>query len=142
MEFKVIIYLIGGVLYFVYKQYEKLQKEAVSRKAKLEGEIKPYVQPAAVEIQKPLQRVKSERQQLDAESARLRELNKMRSAKTPKPFFDKPEHVNSVFSQSDDSSLASRAMAVTAAQDENFVRDEIDIRKMILYSELLKRPAW
>ncbi|MEO8150881.1 MAG: hypothetical protein ABI723_24825 [Bacteroidia bacterium] len=142
MEFKILIYIIGAVIYFVYKQFQKLQREAVKRQAQLTGEMKPFIQPVAVEIQKPLQRVKSERQELDTESARVRAQNKMRSSKTPKPFFEKPEHVISVFTDPKYNTPGSTGIAVSSPLSENILPEEIDIRKMILYSELLRHPAW
>jgi hypothetical protein len=142
MEFKILIYLIGAVIYFVFKQYQKLQKEALKRKVLLKDEITLNPKPIVPEILKPVQKVKVQRQQMDAESARLRERNKMQSAKTPKPFFETPEHYISSLSDKKNMGQVSASANVLSGSDENNMHEGIDIRKMILYSELLKRPAW
>ena len=36
MEFKVILYLLIGIGYFLYRQYQKLQADALERKGKIE----------------------------------------------------------------------------------------------------------
>ena len=142
MEFKILIYLIGAVIYLVFKQYQKLQKEALKRKTLLQDEMTLNPKPFVPEVIKPVQKVKVERQQMDAESARLREQKRMRSAKTPKPFFETPEHYIPALNDKGSFGQVSTSAAVISSSDEKYIHEEIDIRKMILYSELLKRPAW
>ena len=41
MEFKVILYILIGIGYFLYRQYQKLQADALERKGKIEVSQKP-----------------------------------------------------------------------------------------------------
>lgn len=146
MEFKLLVYLIGGIVYFVYKQYQKLQKEALNRKQELQPLEKQVPEPILVEAAKPTPRVKAERQQIERENSIKRLQNKMVKQKASKPFFEKPEHVISVF----ESNSSNSGIFNTAILDDEKGTigngkawfDEIEYKKIVLYNVLLNRPTW
>ncbi len=140
MEFKILLYIVGAAIYIVYRQYQKLQKEALKRKASLEqsmpaermvqdqSAVKPVTKPTEVKS-KSVRPFASARQALKPKSP------------SPQPFFETPEHYKPVFDVSKEQSELLPKAAIST-DSEHYNQEQIDIRKLILYSELLKRPAW
>ena len=134
MEFKIIVYLLIGIGYFVYKQYQKLQGDALSRKQDLEKN-KPRQDntPTVFEIKpRPQQKVRQMPARKPTERTRRPDLE-----------FDSASHAlnmkhgNLPSVKSEPENLAETQNANTNSTTNN---NDFNLQQLFVWTEILGKP--
>ena len=138
MELKVILYVTLGIAYFIYKQFQRLQKQAKERQTQLFTNTS--TNPENIELSKKLSEKQFEKLKSPARFTK-RKINSINE-----------ESLNTKINGGSDNIYTSKAddenSEIEDYVSEKFGRsraNEIDftqVRNLILYSELLKRPGY
>ena len=138
MELKVILYVTLGIAYFIYKQFQRLQKQAKERQTQLFTNTS--TSPENIELLKKLSEKQFEKLKSPTRFTK-RKINSINE-----------ESLNTKINGGSDNIYTSKADDENADIEdyvsEKFGRsraNEIDftqVRNLILYSELLKRPGY
>lgn len=152
MDFEKLLPLVIGIIYWVYTNYVKLQKEAVERSRKLAADTgnqpappSPAVQPIEVVKPKPAARkpllakapVKKIKQEEIINEQKIAEdfWNKILSEQ-PKEIY-----INPVKSEKEEATLNTESSNDYANILEEIQTGKVDWRKAVIYSEIL-RPVY
>lgn len=142
MELKVILYLTAGLAYIIYKQFRKLQEEAIVRKAKLDSEKTTYnyKDPKSLELKEELfgEKVRNQKKEnfySDQQSTKIvkKEIKNKETAVSSSTYENNVGNENPILPEIDNSQLST-----SNADEIGFAQ----VRNMILFSELLKRPCY
>lgn len=135
VEFKIIIYIIGGVAYFIYKRYQSLQKEALQRKANFENKA-------------PEEIFLKESKSFDTWTPNRVKKDNLTTKEISLDNFKKSRKINNDLTDITPDSYMTIDKWIESSDDLNFnksenkaKKEEVDYqeaRKLILYSELLK----
>lgn len=142
MELKVILYLTAGLAYFIYKQFRKLQEDAITRQAKLEDKriTNNSKNPKSIELIEELvgENVQRQKRQ-NLYSEQLSSIKKIKDIEIMET--ENPRSISKTIVRNENSNLDEfeyKQFNTSNANDIGFTQ----VRNMILFSELLKRPSY
>jgi Na+-transporting NADH:ubiquinone oxidoreductase subunit NqrC len=136
MELKVILYIIAGVAYFIYKQFQKLQKEAITRQVKINAHQNSGKAGNSKEINSieelfvSKQDLKTSETTFHDNQKVVKKSKQIESTAASLASFSNNQNMNEEEYYSEQSSV------------KTVQKSYSQIRNMILFSELLKRPTY
>lgn len=134
MEFKFILYTLIAIGYFLYRKYQSLQNEAVKRKKELYDTIteKPVARKSfKTEVRTAEAKVKKARSN-DLMQNKTKAMEVISSGAQQQSFQINTPQVNETVYQVQE--------PITSTEEEKAIFELSDIRKAVLWSEILAKP--